>query len=483
MGSTQLELTTFIEPRDEIRTKTATSGDSIQTITKNYFRVKSQSGNGWYNVKKLADADVWICDCKNFLPRLFKNEDKRCKHIIDCQTLQNLETEIKIEKIDTPLDTESKIEKIVRPKICPRCLSTTIIKIGFRTLKRGTRRRRFKCKQCKLKFILAEYGFGKLSQDPKIVSLALDLRFLGNGNSYRSIARHISAIYNIKISNVTILNWVRRCIRMWKGYLDNKIPDACKIWSVDEMTVNVKNTEPVKGKGFIVWMWNIIDPDTRFVIASEITKTRESSDARKVFASGKDKTHSSPDFVITDALNSYEEAFRKEFNIRKTAHIKTRSLKDGFQNRPVERVNNEYREQLKSTRGLGNDESAQEWADGKRYVHNFCRPHSGLPGNKTPAEAAGLDLGLGENKIYDLMVKSTTPHNFATQLGVRIKSVTIVNEKEWINVKPKVWIKKKTWREINDILWLNGFSWLSNGEYSCWIKLLDEIPKVDSSKA
>jgi hypothetical protein len=60
---------------------------------------------------------------------------------------------------------------------------------------------------------------------------------------------------------------------------------------------------------------------------------------------------------------------------------------------------------LKSKRGLGNDKSAHEFADGQRIYHNFCRPHAGLPNSITPAQAAGIDR-LGENKIKDLVEKS-----------------------------------------------------------------------------
>jgi hypothetical protein len=42
---------------------------------------------------------------------------------------------------------------------------------------------------------------------------------------------------------------------------------------------------------------------------------------------------------------------------------------------------------------MDNDESAQVMADGIRVNYNFLRPHMGLDG-KTPAQVAGLDLGL-----------------------------------------------------------------------------------------
>ena len=121
-------------------------------------------------------------------------------------------------------------------------------------------------------------------------------------------------------------------------------------------------------------------------------------------------------------------------------------------------------------RGLGNDESAQKFADAQRIKHDFLNPHSGLPGNITPAEVAGIDLNLGDDKIRDLISQGSQKKNFVTHLGKRVDKVTIVNETDSIKVAPKTWIDKRIWREINDIPRLSGFSWLSNGKHSCWIK-------------
>lgn len=120
---------------------------------------------------------------------------------------------------------------------------------------------------------------------------------------------------------------------------------------------------------------------------------------------------------------------------------------------------------------MGNDESAQRFADNYMIYHNYVRSHEGLEGI-TPAEASGVHLNLGHDKIKDLITKSVEAKgNFAVQLGKRIEKVNIVNEKDSMKVTCKGWMEKQTWREINDILRLNGFSWLSSGKDSCWLKL------------
>jgi hypothetical protein len=96
----QLELTTFLPTREQLGIEIAAKGYSIRKITKNYYKLRSQSVNHWYNVKKLQDVDVWTCECADFLYRLTKETDKRCKHIIAVQTLtKTFRIETKIEPV------------------------------------------------------------------------------------------------------------------------------------------------------------------------------------------------------------------------------------------------------------------------------------------------------------------------------------------------------------------------------------------------
>lgn len=76
-------------------------------------------------------------------------------------------------------------------------------------------------------------------------------------------------------------------------------------------------------------------------------------------------------------------------------------------NQMVERVNNTVRDREKTFRGMDNDRSAQIMADGIRINYNFIRPHMGLDG-RTPAQTAGLDLGLDGIRWKELIKQATT---------------------------------------------------------------------------
>jgi hypothetical protein len=208
-----------------------------------------------------------------------------------------------------------------------------------------------------------------------------------------------------------------------------------------------------------------------------ITQKRSTNDARKVFAEMKQRAPL-PKAIVHDGLLSYNDAYQKELYSAQNPRIQNvRSIgsnEDGL-NPKVEKLNGFVRDRETVCHGLDNAKATQEWIDAIRLHYNFIKPHSAI-GGQTPAQAAGIELNLGENKVETLMRqaaihnKESSKEPIVKGLGIRINKVIILNEKDCIKMKPKGWLDKKDWREINDILRVQGFNWLSNGKDSCWIK-------------
>ena len=426
---------------------------NVRIIAKNHYAVESSTSDKSYRVEKLTKADVWVCECKDFHHKLRTNPKKPCKHIRACMNIVN-----------SPIKSTKIMATSIHP-ICPKCNSTSIIKSGFRTIKNEIKRQRYFCQQCKRKFILGENGFSKVSSDPKIITESLSL--IMSGVSYRNTSRHIKVYHDIDISYSAICKWVQKYTQIMKTYVEKTYPKiGPDVWSLDEMVLNVKATK--KGsKGFSVWLWTIVDPQTRYIISTEVSKTRKIDDARSIIVKGKNNTSVNPSYVVTDSLQSYEGAIRKELDNRRTAHIKTKAIKNEFANRPIERVHNEMRETLSARRGLGNDKSSQNYMELFQIHHNLIRPHMGLNG-KTPGEVAGISPDLGKNKYRTLIQNASTKATFVSALKDRTQYVNIDNNGERIRVTQKCWLDKKVWREINDILSLYGFEWISNEGRGFW---------------
>jgi len=357
-------------------------GNQIRRINSSAYHVRSQSGNGWYSVEK--EGLEWKCSCPDFIYR-----NTVCKHIHAVQFSLNLRERISSENLGFEYSCEDNTS-------CKYCNSSNIIKLGFRCNKRGNVQR-YLCKDCRRKFSI-NTGFEKTKGDPKVITLAMDLYF--KGVSLRKIVDHLKQFYGVKVTHVAILKWIQKYTRLMKLYVEGLKPEVSGIWHTDEMTVNIN--------GEFNWLWNLMDHDTRFLLASQISKKREIEDARKVFAEAKTVANNKPDFVVTDGLRAYQDAFNKEFfTLRspRTQHVRLAGLAKADNNNMVERLQGTIRERNKVMRALDNDKSAPKIIDGFKEYYNFIRPHMSLNG-KTPAEVAGINLKLGQNKWLSLIQRS-----------------------------------------------------------------------------
>jgi len=356
-------------------------GNQIKRIDASAYRVASQSGNGSYSV--VRKGIEWVCECPDFIYR-----HTVCKHIHAVQFSLNLRQRVASENLG--------FENVYSEEVsaCKYCGSTNIMKRGFRK-KKGSRVQRFSCKDCRKRFVVEE-AFERMKSTPKIITVALDLFF--KGCSYRKIVDHLKQFYGVKVTHVAIIKWVRKYTELMKGYVDGLTPNVSGIWHTDEMAVNVK--------GQFLWLWNLIDHDTRFLLASQISAKREIEDARKVFAEAKALAKVKPAFVVTDGLRAYQDAFNKEFfTLRnpRTEHVRLAGLTKASNNNMVERLHGTLRERDKVMRGLKKEES--DIIEGLRIYYNFIRPHMALNG-RTPAEMAGINLQLEQNRWEDLIRKS-----------------------------------------------------------------------------
>ena len=62
-------------------------------------------------------------------------------------------------------------------------------------------------------------------------------------------------------------------------YLQAFKPSVSDVWHTDEQFINVKNKQR--------YIWNCIDNQTRFLLASNVTNQRSARNARKLFKQAK----------------------------------------------------------------------------------------------------------------------------------------------------------------------------------------------------
>jgi transposase-like protein len=296
--------------------------------------------------------------------------------------------------INTPRDEIKEVND--KPFCCTHCGSENYKKYGKKNSKQV-----YKCKSCNRKFVDNMF-FERRKTNPKIICLTLDLYF--KGVSLRKISDHLKQFHDIDVCFTTVFRWIDHYITIMDEYTRQFKPQLGDLWNVDEMMVSVN--------GDWFYLWNVIDDETRFHLASVISKERKIADARKVLITAKKRSHGKkPSFIITDGLKSYVKAIDEEFHTanKKTIHVGNVGIrgkkagKDIFDNNLVERLHGTIRERNKTQRGLKDEYSA--FLRGHQLYYNFIRPHQSLY-NKTPAEVANIDLNLGKNKWKKLLLQS-----------------------------------------------------------------------------
>lgn len=352
---------------------------AIQKLSgKSRYLVRSQNGEKWYNVQKIHYK--WFCDCPDY-----KHRKVHCKHIYA------IEYSLKLKKIVEDKAEPKPIDNTFKPFRCPKCHSNDVFKNGWRETGRG-KIQRFKCKECKNRFII-DKGFNQMKNDPHCILASVDLFF--KGLSYRKIADHLGQFYNVKVSQTTPMRWVKKYLELLGDYAEQHQPEVGMMWHSDEMKVKVK--------GEWKWVWNVMDNETRFLLACNISDSRNVKDARKLIKEAKDNAGKRPKVFITDGLKSYPQALVKEFGqgTLRSRHHRYRDFQHAPNNNIVERLNGTVRERLKVMRGLENVQSTEQLLAGFQTYYNYLREHQSL--GQTPAMASGIDLNLGVNKLESMI--------------------------------------------------------------------------------
>jgi len=273
---------------------------------------------------------------------------------------------------------------------CIFCGSDKIVKDALRHNKYGDIQR-YLCKACGKRFSI-NIGFEKMSATPQIITSALQLYF--TGESLRNVQKFLK-LQGVQVSHSTVLRWIKSYVNLMDGYLEKIKPNVSDVWRADELWVKIK--------GDMKYLFALMDDETRYWIAQEVAESKYKHDARMLFQMGVKVTGKKPIALITDGLQAYRDACKKEFWARKledrTEHIRSVSLTGNRNNNKMERMNGEVRDREKVMRGLKKVDTPI--LKGYQLFHNYIRPHEGLDG-KTPAEACGIRIE-GKNKWITLI--------------------------------------------------------------------------------
>jgi putative transposase len=363
------------ETRQEKGKEIASTQDQILRIDAHHYKVKSQSGNGQYDV--ISTESGWVCNCPDHTFRHLC-----CKHIHAVEFSLKIREEIKKSVVIEPITAQA----------CQFCNSDQIVKNALRHNKYGNIQR-YLCKSCHKRFSI-NLGFEGMKASPQTITSSMQLYF--TGESLRGVQKFLN-LQGIKVNHVTIYRWIDKYVGLMQKYLAQIQPQVSDTWRADELFIKVS--------GNLKYLFAMMDDETRFLIAQEVADSKNHHDATNLFVKSREIAGKKPMKLITDGLPAYRQAYLKQYWTRKeprTIHESHITLKGDRNNNKMERLNGEIRDREKVVRGLKKNDSPL--VDGYQMYHNYIRPHMSLDG-KTPSEMAGINVE-GDNKWLTLIQNS-----------------------------------------------------------------------------
>ncbi len=360
-------MTPSIDQREMRGASIARQFGFVQRVDEHTYRVRSQSKDAEYQVVQTEAG--WNCPCPDSQFR-----GKKCKHSwaveISWALRKRVESQVVIQS--------------VRVESCPGCQSENVVKHGLRHNQSGDLQR-FTCRGCGFRFSV-NLGFEGMRATPQAITQALQLYF--TGESLRNVQKFLR-LQGVNISHVSVYAWITKYVALMESYLGQIRPQVGDTWRTDELYLKVK--------GNMKYLFAMMDDETRFWIAQQISEHKATSDVRPMFRDAMAKAGKKPKVLISDGAPNFHRAYNKEmwthFNPR-PVHIQEIRISGAIHNNKMERMNGEIRDREKTMRGL--KKSDTPILKGYQLFHNFVRPHEAL-GGKTPAEVAGIKVE-GENK-------------------------------------------------------------------------------------
>jgi transposase-like protein len=331
------------------------------------FAVPSQTGKDVvYTVKVIKNK--FICNCPDFTYRKVET----CKHGYAVKFWIATNTYLNNKPIPKVF-AEDSIQ-------CDRCGSIQVIHYG-----KSSGKQAYYCKDCQHKFTPSLLKKAKYS--PEMVMLTLDLYF--SGLSLRKVARSVNDHFNINMGSASVYRWIKKYVPIISEYVNSLVPpdSELKRWDGDEVFAKCREGNPYKNTT-IGYLWNVMDHKTRFLLASKLSKDRDSKGAILAFREALKNAHGlQPNIITTDALDAYGVAIPKVVNNKAWHKARQGINKPHANNNRIERMNGTQRERIKVQRGWKKLETPIP--EGLKIHYNFVRPHMSLQ-NRTPAQKIGV---------------------------------------------------------------------------------------------
>jgi len=212
------------------------------------------------------------------------------------------------------------------------------------------------------------------------------------------------------MSESGIYNWIVRFSKEAVKRTKDFKPVTGETWVADETMIRVGGKK--------IWFWDVIDKDSRYLLASRLSTARTTKDAALVMNEAKRNAGKVPKRIITDRLAAYIDGIELVFGAD-TKHVQGKPFVDKDSTNVIERFHGTMKDRTNVIRGFKNMDNANLLTDAWLVHYNFFKEHETL-GNVPPAQKMKTPVPFKDwNDVLDTvnrdMVKTKAEPRLSTK--------------------------------------------------------------------
>ena len=257
---------------------------------------------------------------------------------------------------------------------CKNCNSKAIVKYG-----KYKNTQLYWCKDCQRKF-KGDNCLFHMKVSPEYISSALSMYYAGM--SFNDIRNHLNQEQGYYPSKSVVYQWVDKYTDMAIEHFRQYKPQVGDTWIADETMLDIDGNHKI-------WFWDIIDTDTRFLLASRVSISRTIQDAEALMNKASKVAGKNPKIIITDKLKAYLDGIKLAFG-SDAEHIQSQGFVVEDNTNLIERWHGILKDRTKVMRAFRDIDTLIQFTDGFIVYYNYFKPHEYLD-DKTPADKAKID--------------------------------------------------------------------------------------------
>jgi putative transposase len=214
----------------------------------------------------------------------------------------------------------------------------------------------------------------KMKTPAKRIASAMGMYY--GGMPLDAIQQQFRQDHNLDMSESNYWNWVKRFTKEAIKQAKDFKPNVGDQWVADETYMKLRKRN--------VYFWDIIDADTRYLLATHVSFTRSGRDAKALMGLAQERAGKSPKVIVTDKLAAYimaiDDTFGGEAKHRQGSPfdlVNSTSL--------IERFHRTLEQRTKVFQRFKDINSIRLLTDGWLINYNFFKQNEGC-GNIPPAQ-------------------------------------------------------------------------------------------------